>query len=72
MYENAQGQRLTLYVRAGETGTTAFRLTREGDLSTFYWLDRGLGFALTARWSPEQLTPLAQAVYRQIEGDAAR
>lgn len=71
MYETAEGQRLTLYVRAGETGTTAFRYSRDGELSTFYWLDRGLGFVLTAQTTPERLTPIAEAVYRHVEAQPA-
>jgi anti-sigma factor RsiW len=67
MYEDRAGSRLTLYVRTGESDATAFRFRREGDIATFSWIDDGLGFALTASKDREQLLPVAEAVYRQID-----
>ncbi len=69
MYENAAGERLTLYVGAvPASGETAFRFTRQGRSGSFYWVDRGFGYALAGQVSREQLLPLAQEVYRQIDG----
>lgn len=67
MYDDEQGTRLTLYLRSGENGETAYRFVREGNISAFYWIDRGLGFALSATASRERLLPIVEAVYRQIE-----
>src|SRR5262249_11262528 len=40
MYENASGQRLTLYLRANlDNRETAFRFTDENGVRVFYWLD---------------------------------
>ena len=52
MYDDAAGKRLTVYVRAAEGAETAFRFQREGDASTFAWIDRGFGFAVTATDQP--------------------
>ncbi|MCX7318952.1 MAG: anti-sigma factor [Hyphomicrobiales bacterium] len=67
MYDDDQGTRLTLYLRNGETGETSYRFLREGNVSAFYWIDDGLGFALSAATSRERLLPIVEAVYRQVQ-----
>ena len=49
MYENANKARLTLYVQAGPATETAFRFRQDDGASTFAWIDRGFGFAVTAQ-----------------------
>jgi len=67
MYENRQGQRLTLYVRSGEGGDdTSFRFTGEGNAAAFYWVENGFGYALTGETGREALLPAARAVYEQL------
>ncbi len=68
MYDDASGRRLTIYVRAAEGTETAFRFQKEGEASTFAWIDQGFGFAVTAPASREELLPIAEAVYRGFEG----
>ena len=68
MYDDDRGTRLTLYLRNGETGETAYRFVREGNVSAFYWVDQGFGFALSATASRERLLPIVEAVYRQVDG----
>jgi len=68
MYDDDHGTRLTLYLRNGEKGETAYRFVREGNVSAFYWIDQGLGFALSAAASRERLLPIVEAVYQQVEG----
>lgn len=68
MYQDAKGQRLTLYVRsdAAENRETAFRYTREGKVGVFYWLDGKLGYALSGELEKDELLRVATAVYRQL------
>jgi anti-sigma factor RsiW len=68
MYQDAQGRRLTLYVRtdAAENRETAFRFALEGKVSVFYWLDGRLGYALSGELPREQLLSLSEAAYRQL------
>lgn len=69
MYADKSGRRLTLYVahsEDGETGT-AFRFTQEGAVAVFYWVDRSMGYALSAELPREELLRVADAVYGQIE-----
>ncbi|HEY8049932.1 MAG TPA: anti-sigma factor [Ramlibacter sp.] len=74
MYQNASGQRLTLYLGAIQDGDkklntreTAFRFSGDGPVPAFYWVDQGFGCALTAQLPRGQLLELAQAVYQQTE-----
>jgi anti-sigma factor RsiW len=77
MYQNAKAERVTLYIGAigpGEPGKpgaangdeTAFRFTAEGEASSFYWVDRGFGYALAGRLGRAELQALATRVYRQL------
>lgn len=68
MYQDAQGQRLTLYVRSNreQSRETAFRFAQDGPIRVFYWIDRGLGFALSAELDKDELLKVANAVYRQL------
>ncbi len=67
MYENLQGQRLTLYVRRSATGNdTAFRFAQQGNVLSFYWVDRGFGYALSGEIDRPALHGIADEVYRQL------
>jgi anti-sigma factor RsiW len=70
MFENASGTRMTLYVSAQESGETAFRFAREGEVSAFYWVADGFGYAISGGVEREQLLTIADAVYRQLEKGA--
>ena len=68
MYQNGQGQRVTVYLRKPEAGvTTSFRFQRDGDLGMFYWVEDGFGCALVGQLPRERLLALAESVYRQSE-----
>ncbi len=67
MYESGAGQRLTLYVAASMGGETAFRFSGGTEASTFAWIDRGFGFAVTGPGGREALLPIAEAVYQDFE-----
>ena len=68
MYQDAKGQRLTLYVRTNpdDTRETAFRFAQENNVGVFYWLDRKLGYALSGEIDKAELLRVATAVYRQL------
>ncbi|MEI7430997.1 MAG: anti-sigma factor [Betaproteobacteria bacterium] len=70
MYQDASGQRLTLFISTENTSNqeTAFRFAQEGTVSVFYWIDGKFGYALSATIDKGQLARLATAVYEQIEG----
>jgi anti-sigma factor RsiW len=66
MYQDAQGQRITVYLRKPDAGTdAAFRYERQGELGLFYWVEAGAGYALVGALPRERLLALAEAIYRQ-------
>lgn len=71
MYENVNGQRVTLYYAKRPDGTnreTAFRYVEERDgLSVFYWLDEKMGYAISARLPRDTLLTIAHEIYEQLE-----
>lgn len=68
MYQDAKGQRLTLYVRVSKEAReqTAFRFAQENNVGVFYWLDGRLGYALSGETDRTELLRVADAVYRQL------
>lgn len=68
MYENLQGRRLTLYVRAmvRKQPDTSFRYAVENGVSVFYWVDRDWGYALSGDVDRQQLLNVAEAAYQQF------
>lgn len=73
MFERTHGERVTLYI-GSLAGTepsgadeTAFRFATEGPVPSFYWVDRGFGYALAGALPRDALLDLATAVYRQLE-----
>jgi anti-sigma factor RsiW len=66
MYQDAQGVRVTVYLRKPEPGTmAAFRYERQGELGLFYWVEEGCGYALVGALPRETLLALAQNIYNQ-------
>ena len=68
MYESASGARLTLYVTRIPTDETAFRLLRDGDRRTFYWVSDHLGYALSGPISEAKLRAIAIEVCSALGG----
>jgi anti-sigma factor RsiW len=68
MYQDAKGQRLTLYVRVSNDvrAPTAFRFAQENGVGVFYWLDGRLGYALSGETDRSELLRVADAVYQQL------
>jgi anti-sigma factor RsiW len=68
MFQDGNGQRLTLYVRngAGDSKETAFRYAQERNVSVFYWLDGKSGYALSGEIDKAELLRVAKVVYQQL------
>ncbi len=65
MYENSQGQRLTLYVNKNyNKEETAFEFFEDGDIASFYWVDKSLVYALTGDLNRQQLLDISHHIYR--------
>ncbi|MBX3530894.1 MAG: anti-sigma factor [Rhizobiaceae bacterium] len=71
MYQNAAGQRLTLFFGRSDTNReTGFRFDTgpgTGDtVQTFYWIDGPVGYAISGEIGREQLERISELVYRQL------
>ena len=71
MYENGK-ERVTLYLRTGIGGETAFRYSERNGVGAFYWSDQGFGYALAAKADRNLLLRLSEIVYQQISSDGAK
>ncbi|MDQ7977914.1 anti-sigma factor [Paraburkholderia sp. SARCC-3016] len=68
MYENQTGARLTLYVTGVPKDETAFRLFRDGNRRTFYWVNDGMGYALSGPIAEGKLRTIAIDVCSALGG----
>ncbi|WP_233800844.1 anti-sigma factor family protein [Paraburkholderia sp. HP33-1] len=68
MYENQAGARLTLYVTGIARDETAFRLLRDGERRTFYWISDGMGYALSGAIAEGKLREIAIDVCNELGG----
>lgn len=68
MYHDASGKRLTLYVshETRDGGETAFQFAEEGPIGVFFWVDRGMGYAISAGADKGELARVAQVVHDQL------
>jgi len=68
MYQDKNGQRLTLYVKtdAKTERETAFRFAQEGNVSVFYWIDHRLSYALSGELRKDELLRIANEVYEKL------
>ena len=72
MYQNANGERVTLYVGAVEgatgkgMGETSFRFANEAGVASFYWVENGFGYAISGKLPRPAMLVLAESVYRQL------
>ena len=72
MYQNAAGERVTLYLSAVQKSSpvaqTALRFEQNGNISAVYWIDRELRYALSGDLPRARLMPLAELAYQQLGG----
>ena len=68
MYEDDEGGRLTVYLRADPASReTAFAFARVNGVNGFRWVDRGFGYAIFGDADHDRMLLAAKAVYEQIE-----
>lgn len=68
MYEDAAGERITLYVRTGAwaNGETAFRYEYADGVGVFYWVDGAKGYAVSGKVDRPELLRITTAVYNEL------
>jgi anti-sigma factor RsiW len=70
MYENAEGERLVLYLCENDLDgrSTSLRFAQEAEKSVFYWFDGAFSFAVVAELERPDLLSIAKTVYRTYQG----
>ncbi len=68
MYENAAGERVTLYFRTDlrNSRDIAFQVARERDVNVWYWLEGARGYALSGELDRSELLKLAEVLYDEL------
>jgi len=68
MYHDASGKRLTLYVsrETGDDKETAFQFSEIGPIGGFFWVDHGVGYAISAGADKAELAQVAVTVHEQL------
>lgn len=72
MFEDAGGQRVTLYIGSvagagsARANESAFRFSTDGPVPSFYWVDQGFGYAIAGKLPRQTLMNLAMLTYRQL------
>lgn len=68
MYHDASGKRLTLYVsrETGDDKETAFQFAEIGPIGVFFWIDHGVGYAISAGADKAELAQVALVVHEQL------
>jgi anti-sigma factor RsiW len=67
IYENARGDRLTLYVRPVSTNqTTPIQTADVSDVDGCVWIERGVGYSLIARENYARLVELSEYVREEL------
>ena len=65
MYQDAAGQRITLYMRRAvwNNQESAFQYREEDGLRVFYWIDGPMGYAVSGSIGKERLIKVAESVH---------
>jgi anti-sigma factor RsiW len=67
MYEDAGGQRLTVYLCPGDAKAGAeFRYSEANGVGAFWWADGGLGYAVSGPADRQKLFRAAEAIHAQV------
>lgn len=77
MFQDRNGQRITLYLGAATLATAqtgsdtaaglpAFAFSQQQAVGSFYWVEDGWGYALSGELPRQKLLELAEVVYRQL------
>jgi anti-sigma factor RsiW len=67
MYENASGERFTIYSARSNGPDTAMRYNVSGKCSAFYWVDGDVAYVVSGPPDREALSKVATAAYEQFD-----
>jgi anti-sigma factor RsiW len=67
MYENASGERFTVYAARGANEATQMRYVTQDNTGAMFWADRGVGYVVSGSNDRDRLMQVARLVYTQEE-----
>jgi anti-sigma factor RsiW len=67
MYENASGERFTIYASRAHTEATQMRYAANNGNGAMFWADRGVGYVVSGPTDRDRLQHVARLVYDQYE-----
>ncbi|GIK83096.1 MAG: hypothetical protein GHHEDOFH_00759 [Pseudorhodoplanes sp.] len=71
MYENANGERVTLYCSKLSAESSGFRFNANDKFAAIRWVESGYGYVVSGPADKPRLKNLARAAYEQMENRAA-
>ncbi|CDY79832.1 Transmembrane regulator protein PrtR [Caballeronia glathei] len=69
MYQNADGERLTLYMAIVTRSQSKIKMLRDGPRTTYYWATDRVGYALSGQIGEAKLQAIAYDTCRELGGD---
>ncbi|WP_244817210.1 anti-sigma factor [Caballeronia sp. Lep1P3] len=69
MYQNAAGERLTLYMTTVARNDAKIRMLRDGPRTTYYWAYNSVGYALSGQIGEAKLQAIAYDTCKELGGD---
>jgi anti-sigma factor RsiW len=72
MYENAAGERFTMYCTRSASPTMALRYNAADKVSAMTWVDDKVAYVISGEANRDRLQEVAQAAYAQTESQRAR
>ena len=67
MYENASGERFTIYTARSDGPDSAMRYNASSKCSAFYWVDGDVAYVVSGQTNREALSKVATAAYEQFD-----
>jgi len=67
MYENASGERFTIYCGRSSAPETALRYSENGPATSVYWATQDVAYVVSGSGNRKQIGDVAVAAYKQIE-----
>ncbi|GAB4239369.1 MAG: hypothetical protein Tsb0032_43450 [Kiloniellaceae bacterium] len=69
LYQDGDGRKVTLYMRAGgKAGQTSFTFARDGEAAQFFWQDGHMAYSLVGKMAQDRLLRIAEAVSASLRG----
>lgn len=67
MYENAAGERFTMYCTPADSPETSLRYKDDDRVAAFYWVDKNVVYAVSGPADRAKLEAVTKSIYDQVE-----